>query len=165
MTHIIRRFLITSIFFVWSIVNCQLLIVPALAGSGLVSAVGGVGFTQGTKHFWVSSGTPTISGVTTAGAKVSGTVGSQAVSATADGSGNWSWTPTALTGDNQVSITSGSTTTTFTLTIGALPANIASVGGSTLAPAGSVTPTLIFLAGGSAFILLGVWGVSRSFKS
>lgn len=136
-----------------------------LASSGLVSSIGGATFIQGAKHFWVTSASPTISGITTAGAKVSGTVGSQSVSATADGSGNWSWTPsTALSGDNQVSITSGSITDTFTLTIGALPANIASSSASTLAPAGSFKTTIAILSVGALLALVGTFGLGRSFR-
>lgn len=138
--------------------------VPVLAGSGLVSTVGGATFIQGAKHFWVTSATPTFSGVTTAGAKVSGTVGAQTVSATADGTGNWSWTAAALSGDSAVSITSGATTASFTLTIGALPANIASSSAGSLAPAGSISPTILFLAGGSCLILLGSFGLRKSFR-
>lgn len=134
-------------------------------GSGLVSSVGGATFIQGASHFWVTSTKPTFSGITTANATVSGTVGSQAVSATADASGNWSWTPTtALAGDNAVTITSGSTTVSFTLTIGAVPENIATAGGSTLAPAGSVNPTLFILIAGSILVASGSWGLTRSLK-
>ena len=80
----------------------------ALAGSGLVSSIGGATFIQGTSQFWVTSSKPTITGVTTASAQVSGTVSTQTLAATADASGNWSWTPAAdLSGDNPVTITSG----------------------------------------------------------
>ena len=137
-----------------------------LAGSGLLTQVGGVTFVQGANHFWVTSPTPAFSGVTTANEQVTGTVGSQAVSATADASGNWLWTPeTDLSGDNTVSITSGSQSVSFTLTIGNLPANIASASGSTLAPAGSISPTIILLAGGFTLVLFGSWGLRKSFKS
>lgn len=135
-----------------------------LAGAGLVSAVGGATFIQGAKQFWVTSATPTFSGVTTAGAAISGTVGSQTVSATADASGNWSWTAATLSGDSAVSITSGTQTASFTLTIGAVPANIASSSASSLAPAGSISPTILFLAGGSCLILLGSFGLRKSFR-
>lgn len=135
-----------------------------IAGTGLVGQVGGAAFTQGTKQFWVSSTKPTFSGVTTASSAVSGTVGAQTVAATADASGNWSWASTTdLSGDNAVSITSGSTTVSFTLTIGSLPGNVAIAGGSTLAPAGSINPTLIFLGGGTLLIFFGTFGLSRSF--
>ncbi|MDO8487217.1 MAG: hypothetical protein Q7S45_02915 [Candidatus Curtissbacteria bacterium] len=136
-----------------------------LAGSGLVSTVGGATFIQGAKHFWVTSATPTFSGVTTAGAKVTGTIGTQAVSATADSAGNWSWTAAALSGDTAVSITSGATTASFTLTIGAVPASIASSSASSLAPAGSISPTILFLAGGSSLILLGSFGLAKSLRT
>lgn len=134
------------------------------AGSGLVSTVGGATFVQGADHFWVTSARPTFSGITTAAASITGTVGSQTVSATADSLGNWSWTPaTELTGDNQVSITSGSTTVAFTLTIGSLPESIAS-GGGTLAPAGSVSPTIFIIGGGIILFGLGGFGLIKSRK-
>jgi hypothetical protein len=146
-----------------SIIVCALFFTgEVFAGSGLVSTVGGATFIQGAKHFWVTSATPTFSGVTTAGATVSGTVGSQTVAATADGTGNWSWTAATLSGDVPVTITSGATTASFTLTIGALPANIATSSAG-LAAAGSVDPTLIFLAGGTCLILLGTFGLKKSF--
>lgn len=134
------------------------------AGSGLVSSIGGVTFVQGADQFWVTAVRPTISGVTTASATVSGTVGSQSVAATADASGNWSWTPTSdLSGDNTVTITSGSTTVAFTLTIGQLPENIASGAAGTLAPAGSILPTLAILGFGITSTLFSLWRLRRSF--
>jgi len=134
-------------------------------GSGLVSSVGGATFIQGATQFWVTSTTPTFTGITSASAAVTGTVGSQAISATADASGNWSWTPTtALSGDNAVTVTSGATTVSFTLTIGDLPANIASSSAGTLAPAGSINPTVWILAVGTILISAGMFGLKKSFK-
>lgn len=135
------------------------------AGSGLVSTIGGATFVQGASQFWVTSAKPTFSGVTTAGAAVSGTVGSQAVSATADGSGNWSWTPaTDLSGDNQVSITSGSSSANFTLTIGDVPESIASSSASSLAPAGSTLNTALVFGIGAILISAGSFGLAKSFR-
>src|SRR3990167_5924554 len=115
---------LTTIAVVLSIllITSYLLLITDFAGSGLVSQIGGATFVQGAKQFWVTSAKPTFSGITTAGSAVSGTVGTETVAATADASGNWSWTPAAdLAGDNAVTITSGATTASFTLTIGALP--------------------------------------------
>jgi len=155
-TFISLCFLLLAIFFT---------VRQVFAGSGLVSSIGQATFIQGAKHFWVTAARPTFSGITTAAGKVSGTVGSQSVTAAADASGNWSWTPAAdLSGDNPVTITSGSTTVTFTLTIGVLPANIASASANTLAPAGSTTPTIIFLLFGFLLILIGARGIVRSFS-
>lgn len=146
-----------------SLLTFHFSLITVFAGSGLVSQVGGATFTQGAKHFWVTSSTPSFQGVTTASAKVSGTVGSQSVSATADSSGNWSWTPaSALSGDNQVTITSGSQTASFTLTIGALPANIASASAGSLAPAGTITPTFIILGLGLVLTGFGLWGFRKT---
>jgi hypothetical protein len=134
------------------------------AGSGLVSSIGGVTFIQGATHFWVTMALPTFSGVTTAGAQVSGTVGSQTVSATADSSGNWSWTPAAdLAGDNTVLITSGSQSASFTLTIGSLPESIATSSAGALAPAGSIFPTVAILGFGIFLTTFGLWGLKRRF--
>lgn len=149
-------FLLAAIFFTTK---------QVFAGSGLVSSIGEATFVQGAGHFWVTSARPTFSGITTAGNQVSGTVGSQSVTATADASGNWSWAPTSdLSGDNPVTITSGATTATFTLTIGALPENIASASANTLAPAGNTTPTIVFLLFGFILILIGSRGIVRSFS-
>ncbi|OGD84044.1 hypothetical protein A2165_01860 [Candidatus Curtissbacteria bacterium RBG_13_40_7] len=135
-----------------------------LAGSGLVSSIGGATFIQGATHFWVTSARPTFSGIITAGAAVSGTVGSQAVSATADASGNWSWTPVAdLAGDNTVALTSGSSTASFTLTIGALPDSIATSSAGSLSPAGSIFPTVAILGLGIFATTFGLWGLKRRF--
>src|SRR3989338_97938 len=135
----------------------------ALAGSGVVSSIGGATFIQGAKQFWVTSTKPTFTGVTDASAQVTGTVGSESVSATADSSGNWSWTPAAdLSGDNSVTITSGSTTVSFILTIGSVPESIATASGGTLAPAGTFTPTLAILGFGIFLTSLGFFGLSKS---
>ncbi|MBI2326863.1 hypothetical protein HYU92_00945 [Candidatus Curtissbacteria bacterium] len=160
---IVASYLLFSIFS--SRQGTGLLLNAVFAGSGLVSTIGGVTFVQGANQFWVTSARPTFSGITTAGAAVSGTVGSQSVAATADSSGNWSWTPASdLSGDNTVTITSGSTTTAFTLTIGQLPESIATSGAAGLAPAGSISPTLAFLAGGFVLILIGSFALAKSFS-
>ena len=165
-TLIVRRsslLTIALLLFLFTIYNL-LFTFTILAGSGLLSSIGGVTFVQGASQFWVTSAKPTFSGVTTANTPVSGTVGSQTVSATADASGNWSWTPTAdLAGDNTISITSGSQNVSFTLTIGALPENIASASGGTLAPAGTYLPTLLILGFGGILTVFGFWGLKRSF--
>jgi len=154
----------TILILFFSLFTFHLSLYPVLAGSGLVSSIGGATFVQGAKQFWVTSPKPTFSGITTTGASVTGTVGSQTVSATADASGNWSWVPTAdLTGDNSVSVTSGSQTTTFTLTIGQLPANIATASAGGLAPAGSIFPTIAFLGFGVLLTTFGLWGIRRNF--
>lgn len=135
------------------------------ASSGLVSTVGGATFVQGAGQFWVSSAKPTFSGVTTPSAAVSGTVGTQTVASTADASGNWSWTPTTdLSGDNQVSITSGSLTSAFTLTIGDLPESIASSSASSLEPAGTVTNTIVLIGIGTLLISISSFGLAKSFR-
>lgn len=160
-----RRSILIAIFFLIALYSTHCSLSSVYAGSGLVTQVGGATFIQGAKQFWVTSTKPTFSGVTTAAAAVSGTVGAQTISSTADSSGNWSWTPTTeLSGDNSVSITSGSTTASFTLTIGSLPANIASASAGTLAPAGAVNPTILFLVGGTSLIVLGSFGLQKSFK-
>ena len=139
-------------------------LITVLAGSGLISSIGGATFVQGATQFWVTSSRPTFSGITTAGASVTGTVSSQSVSATADASGNWSWTPAAdLTGDNAVSITSGSQSASFTLTIGSLPESIATAGAGGLAPAGSIFPTVTILVFGIFLTTFGFWGLKRRF--
>lgn len=154
-----------AIFLLSAFISLQCSTGTVYSGSGLVSSIGGATFIQGAKQFWVSSTKPTFSGITTASAAISGTVGSQSVAATADASGNWSWTPVAdLSGDNAVTITSGTTTVSFTLTIGALPESIASASAGTLAPAGSTLPTTLIFAGGTTLIALGIFGLTRTRK-
>lgn len=161
---VVKRLAHTAIFVLFSLFTYTCALSTVIAGSGLISSIGGATFIQGAKQFWVTSSKPTFAGVTTASAQVSGTVGAQSVSATANSSGNWSWTPvTDLSGDNPVTITSGSTTVSFTLTIGSVPANIASASGSTLAPAGTITPTLSALGLGIILTTFGLWGLKRSF--
>ncbi|MEX2028309.1 MAG: hypothetical protein WD988_02305 [Candidatus Curtissbacteria bacterium] len=134
-----------------------------IAGSGLVSSVGGATFIQGASQFWVTSQTPAFSGVASAGANISGTVGAQGVAATADSSGNWSWVPQeVLAGDNAVSITDGTATVNFTLTIGDVPANIASASAASLPPAGYANPTLILLIGGFTLSIIGGIGFKKA---
>lgn len=136
------------------------------SGSGLVSSIGGVTFIQGAKQFWVSTPRPTFSGITTAKSNVDITIGSNKQGVISDASGNWSFTPAAdLSGDNKVTVATSTTSVTFTLTIGALPANIASASAGTLAPAGSVNPTVLILSAGTFLILLGGFGLARNFKS
>lgn len=159
------RLIVFAVSLLLAVVVSSYVACGAFAASGLVSTVGGAAFVQGAKQFWVTSAKPTFSGITTAGAAVSGTVGAQSVSATADASGNWSWTPTTeLTGDNPVSITSGSTTASFTLTIGDLPENIASASASSLAPAGSTLNTLLVIGIGSILISAGSISLAKSFR-
>ena len=152
------------IFTFFSLISNLLTLNPVLAGSGLVSSIGGATFIQGAKQFWVSSPRPAFSGVTDAGGNVDITIGAEKNGVVADSSGNWSFTPAAdLSGDNQVTVATATSSVTFTLTIGALPENIASASGSTLAPAGSLTPTLAILGFGVLLTTFGLWGLSRSF--
>jgi hypothetical protein len=135
------------------------------ASSGLVSQIGGATFVQGANQFWVTSPRPAFSGVTSANVSVTGTVGTQNVSATADSSGNWSWTPAQdLSGDNPVSITSQSESVSFTLTIGDVPASVASASASTLAPAGTFAPTVAVSFVGVSLTLFGLWGFRRTLR-
>src|SRR3989344_4186959 len=158
-TLIVKHLKLFVLIFFFTLFTFHLALTTVLAGSGLVSQVGGATFIQGAKQFWVTSDRPTFSGVTTAGSTVTGTVGSQSVSATADSSGNWSWAPqTALSGDNSVTITSGATIASFSLTIGNVPASIATAAGTTLAPAGSLMPTLAILGFGAILTTFGLWG-------
>lgn len=152
------------IFTFFSLISNLLTLNPVLAGSGLVSSIGGATFIQGAKQFWVSSPRPAFSGVTDPGGNIDITIGAEKNGVVADSSGNWSFTPAAdLSGDNQVTVATATSSVTFTLTIGALPENIASASGSTLAPAGSLTPTLAILGFGVLLTTFGLWGLSRSF--
>lgn len=164
MKHFIKRVVHIAVFLLVSLLatTCNQSLV--FSSSGLVSQIGSATFVQGAGHFWVTGSRPAFSGITGASASVSGTVGSQTVAATADSSGNWSWTPADdLSGDNQVTITSGSSTVSFTLTIGSLPADIASSSASTLAPAGTVAPTAVVALLGIVLTAFGLWGFRKTF--
>lgn len=159
----IRRLTFISIVFLVTLVSTSCATSSVFAGSGLVSSVGGVTFVQGAKHFWVSQSRPTFSGLTTASGHVDVTIGSVKNGTTADASGNWSWTPAAdLSGDNQITVATSSTSTTFTLTIGSLPASIASASANTLAPAGNISPTIVLLLGGTVTLTIGSLGFLKT---
>lgn len=161
----ILRLALLAVFFYWVSVTLGGILSNVLASSGLVSTIGGATFVQGAGQFWVTSTKPTFSGVATANTAVTGTVGSQSVTATADTSGNWSWTPaTDLSGDNPVTITSGSSTASFTLTIGDVPESVASASASTLEPAGTVTNTIAIIGIGTILISMGAFGLAKSFR-
>lgn len=161
----ILRLALLAILIYWVSVALAGISSNVFASSGLVSTIGGATFVQGSGQFWVTSAKPTFSGVTTAGAAVTGTVGSQSVTATANASGNWSWTPaTDLSGDNPVTITSGASTAAFTLTIGDVPESVASASASTLEPAGTVTNTIAIIGIGTLLISLGSFGLAKTFR-
>ncbi len=133
------------------------------AGSGLLSSVGGVTFIQGATQFYVTVSQPTFSGITTAGSPVDITINGIKNGVTADASGNWSYTSASvLSGDNEILVADSSTSAGFTLTIGSLPESIASAAGSTLAPAGSLNPTIIFAGFGTLLLLTGLIGLKKS---
>lgn len=159
----LRRLKYVLIFVSFAAVATACSMPSAIAGSGLLSSVGGVTFIQGANHFWVSQARPTFSGITSTGNNVDVTIGGNKNGVAADSSGNWSFTPVNdLSADNQVTIATSETSITFTLTVGALPENIASSAGSTLSPAGSVNPTLFILGGGISLFLIGVFGLRRT---
>ncbi len=161
---VLKVLLHSAFFIIFSILAYNCSVTSTLAGSGLLTQVGGATFVQGASQFYVTSARPTFLGITTANTQVTGSVGSQSLSATADASGNWSWTPTAdLVGDNTVSISSDSQNVSFTLTIGALPEAIASQSAGTLAPAGILMPTMAVLGFGLVLTTFGLWGLKRGF--
>ncbi len=134
-----------------------------IAAAGLVPSIGGVTFIQGAKQFWVSGARPTFSGGTSPSSHVDITIGGVKNGVVADASGNWSYAPAIdLTGNNQVTVATASSAVTFTLTIGALPANIASASGGTLSRAGNINPTLFILGGGISLLVIEAFGLKRS---
>jgi len=162
MESLVRSFIVATIAF---IIFSFLITFSAFAGSGLVSSIGGATFIQGAKHFYVSSARPAFSGITIASGTVDITINDTKNGVTADASGDWSYTPAAdLSGDNEIVVADTSTSASFTLTIGALPESIASAAGSTLAPAGSLNPTLVFGGFGILLFLTGVFGLKYSSK-
>ena len=161
--QIVKRAKYIIIFVSFAAVVSMCTTTNTIASSGLVSTIGGATFIQGATHFWVSGTKPTFSGLTTAGSNVDITIGDIKNGVVADASGNWSYTPTVdLSGDNTITVATADTSTTFTLTIGELPADIASASGSTLSPAGTINPTLFILAGGISLLTIGALGLRRS---
>lgn len=141
-----------------------LLAAPIYAASLSLTAIGNVDTSgkNGVKTWYYTSSFPKLAGTGAANADVLIKVGNISGTAKADASGNWSWQTTQdfTQGENQVTITSGTETLSFTLVIGqAGPNETASSGtkGGELPKAGVVEWTILGSVLGLLFIGLGIY--------
>lgn len=105
-------------------------------------------------HIWYSSGSPTITGITTAYTDVEVSVDGVAqpkVSGSSDGT--WIYHASLAEGDHTLVFTSIGSTITKTLTIGTVPANVGALTKAETPTVGIITPTLVFLFLGTILIL------------
>lgn len=96
-------------------------------------------------QWWYSGSSPVLRGEAGAGASVTVNIDGSENSVSADESGNWSYDPGALSGgDHQIVLTSGGSTISFTLTMGAENVNwdaVESGSGEAMPAAGNPIPT------------------------
>lgn len=113
---------------------------------------------QQISHWWYTSSVPTMIGEAGPGETVTVSIDGTEGTATTDGDGNWTFTPSALSdGDHEIILTSGGSTISFTLTIGAENVDweaVNSGGGETLPAAGVLFPTLGLSIMGGMFVLI-----------
>lgn len=105
-------------------------------------------------HVWYSSGSPTITGITTAYTDVEVSVDGVAqpkVSASSDGT--WIYHASMAEGDHTLVFTSIGSTITKTLTIGTVPENVGALTKATTPTAGNITPTLMLFSLAFLFLL------------
>lgn len=154
----VKMKLLSMIGLIWF---CFLFSQEAVAGGFNLKSIGKVD-TSGRElsQWWYSGSQPVFVGEATSGASVSVSIDESEGTATADESGNWSFTSGALNdGDHQVVLTSGGSTISFTLTTGANNVNWDAVnsdsGTETLPTAGVTWPGILLLTFGLGSVLLG----------
>ena len=130
-----------------------------LAGGFNLKSIGSVNTSgQQISHWWYTGSVPTMNGEAAAGETVTISIDGTEATATADGEGNWTYVPEALgDGDHEIILTSGGSTISFTLTMGADNVDWDSVnsgGGETLPAAGVLFPTLGLTTLGGVFVLI-----------
>lgn len=104
-------------------------------------------------HLWYTDGNVTFSGVALQNAQITATMDGNNQTATADASGNWSYSTTLTNGDHSISFASDGSTVSFTLTIGEVPADIGNLPAASTPAVGIVTPTFLLLFLGTFLIL------------
>ena len=122
--------------------------VTSVFASGFqLKAIGALDVTGAvSKEWWYSTANPRLSGITPVGSAVTVKIDGTDNSATVDGSGNWTYSPTTLTnGDHALVISSTAGSKTFTLHIGTVPATVT-------APVTSSTPVV-----GTREVPLALW--------
>jgi len=111
-------------------------------------------------HWWYSGSSAVMKGEAVIGNTVTVSIDGNEGTATVDGDGNWTYTPTNLAdGDHTIILTSGGSTIKFTLTMGTTNVDWDVVGkesSATALPAAGVTlPTVLLLVLGTGFVLIG----------
>lgn len=142
-------------------------VATAVAAGFQLNAIGALDVT-GTmsREWWYTSPNPVLSGETADGAAVTVTIDGQEYQAVVDGSG-WSYAPTTLAeGDHEVGLTSSGGSQSFTLHIGAVPADVTAPVQQSTPVAGTTEQTLalwlgglIILAGGTALAVKHKWTI------
>lgn len=111
-------------------------------------------------HWWYSGSSAVMKGEAIASSTVTISIDGNEVTTTTDGNGNWTYTPASLTdGDHTIILTNSGSTIKFTLTMGATNVDWDIVGKesstSALPAAGVTFPTILLLAFGAGFVLIG----------
>lgn len=133
--------------------------VPLLFASGFqLKAIGALDVTGAvSKEWWYSNANPRLSGITPAGSTVTVKIDSVDYSATVDGSGNWTYSPTTLSdGDHAVVISSSAGSQTFTLHIGSVPATVTAPMISSTPVVGTREVTLTIWLGAGVLLVSGI---------
>ena len=128
------------------------------AGGFNLTSIGKVNTSgQQISHWWYSGLTPVMTGEVVAGNTVTVSIDGVGTAATVVDS-SWTYNPGALTtGDHTVILTSGGSTISFTLTLGAENVNWEAIGSGsvqTLPAAGVVFPTIILMSSGALFFFV-----------
>lgn len=140
---------------VWGVV-----VVSTASAAGLsLTSIGALN-TNGAvySHWWYTATNPTLVGTASPSANVTTTIDSTSNSVSANSSGIWSQATSNLTtGDHTVSITDGSSTLRFTLTIGSsVPAQSSGAATPNTASTGPVAlfglTSVLIIAAGSALL-------------
>lgn len=131
----------------------------ALAGGFNLKSIGSVD-TSGRQisHWWYTGSVATMKGEVAAGSTVNVSIDGEEATTTADSDGNWTYVPQSLSdGDHEIILTSGGSTISFTLTMGAGNVDWDAVGGGdteALPAAGLFFPTLGLSTLGGIFVLI-----------
>jgi hypothetical protein len=110
-------------------------------------------------HWWYSGSSAVMKGEAAASSTVTVSVDGTDGTATADGDGNWTYSPASLAdGDHEVVLTNSGSTIKFTLTTGVSNVNWDAVdkdaGTTTLPTAGVTFPTIALMMVGGSLVLV-----------
>jgi hypothetical protein len=134
---------------------------PVFAAGFSLKSIGSLN-TEGKVYpqWWYTGLQPTFTGEAPANSTINIAIDNNSYQASANGSGEWSFTPPAVltAGDHTVALTNNESSLNFTLTLGSEGVNwdrVASGAGETLPTAGITLPTVILLSSGLGLIFLG----------